>query len=143
MILSCVSCVSLPSAPTEGIFGPNASQKGAPAPPVLRRLKNGHYRVMENWNVHLNGKRWVVSSGYTSNGITAPSYVKAKLGDGVGSRDTWAAVFHDWLFTQSDVSRAQADRLYFDLMIAYGVSPTKARLMYNTVSAYSFTKSTR
>ncbi len=98
---------------------------------------------MKDWTIHLNGKRWVVGRGYTSNGITAPSYIKAKLGDGVGSKDTWAAVFHDWLFTQSDLSRGQADRLYFDLMIAYGVSPKKARLMYNTVSVYSLTRSAR
>lgn len=85
----------------------------------------------------------MIGKGYTSNGITASSYVKSKLGDGIQSKDTWAAVFHDWLFTQPEISRAQADRLYFDFMIAYGVPPAKARLMYNTVSLYSMTKEHR
>jgi len=109
----------------------------------LKRLPNGHYRVMRNWPVNLNGRRWIIPKGYTSNGITAPDYIKANLGDSVKSRDTWSAVFHDWLFTQPGVSRAEADRLYYEIMIAYGVPQSKAKLMFNTVSTYSLFKSRR
>ena len=111
-----------------------------PAAPELKRLKNGHYRVRRPWTVTLNGHAWLVQKGYTSNGITAPASIKASLGDGADHQETWAAVFHDWLFTQPGITRAQADRMYYDLLIAYGVSGTKANLMYRTVSAYSLTK---
>ena len=54
--------------------------------------------------------------------------------------ETWAAMFHDWLFTQPGMSRQKADQLFYDLLLAYGVTQTKARLMYTTVSAYSSRK---
>lgn len=81
-----------------------------------------------------------MQKGYTSNGITAHPAIKATLGDGIQYPETWAAVFHDWLFTQPGMSRSTADRLFYDLLRAYGVSDTKARLMYNAVSAYSARK---
>lgn len=117
-------------------------RKGQPRPaaPELKRLQNGKYRVIKPWSVTLNGRDWHVHKGYTSNGITAPERFKASLGDGVDHKETWAAMFHDWLFTQPGVTRAQADRMFYDLLIAYGVPDTKASLMYRTVSAYSLTK---
>lgn len=121
---------------------PVANQE-KPAAPKLKKLPNGHYRVMQDWKVELGGRRWNVQKGYTSNGITAPDYIKSRLGDSVNSRDTWAAMFHDWLFTQPGVSRAEADRMYYQIMIAYGVPDSKAKLMFNTVSLYSQSKSQR
>lgn len=111
-----------------------------PGAPKLRRLDNGHYRVRQPWTVHLNGRSFQVQKGYTSNGITAPDAIKSTLGDGVQYPETWAAVFHDWLFTQPGMSRSTADRLFYELLRAYGVPENKARLMYTTVSAYSARK---
>lgn len=108
--------------------------------PRLRKLENGHYRVRKPWTVQLNGRTYLVQKGYTTNGITAPAAIKVTMGDGIHYPETWAAVFHDWLFTQPGMSRTEADRLFYDLLRAYGVSETKARLMYTTVSAYSARK---
>lgn len=115
----------------------------APLAPELKRLPNGHYRVRKPWTVVLNGRRWIVQRGYTSNGITAPARLKSAMGDGVRHPETWAAVFHDWLFTQPGISRATADRLFYDLLLAYGVSPAKARMMHTTVATYSLSKVVR
>jgi hypothetical protein len=111
-----------------------------PDAPLLRKLPNGQYRVRKPWSVHIDRTTYRVPKGYTSNGITAPSAVKTSLGDGVQHEETWAAVFHDWLFTQPGISRAKADGLFYDLLLAYGVSEHKARLMYASVSAYSLRK---
>jgi len=112
-------------------------------PPVLVRKKNGHYHVAQPWTVEAGGRRWRVEKGYTSNGITAPARVKASLGDGVDRRETWAAVFHDWLFTQPGISREKADRLFYETLVGYGVPEQKARLMYSFVATYSATKTSR
>ncbi len=135
-------------APYTGAPPSTVSRKvgvSAPVPdaPQLKKLANGHYRVRKPWTVNLGGRQWQVPAGYSSNGLTVPSFLKGSLGDGVQYKETWSAVFHDWLFTQPGVTRAQADRMFYDLMIAYGVSAEKARLMYNTVAAYSLTKSNR
>ncbi|MFK7851678.1 MAG: DUF1353 domain-containing protein [Akkermansiaceae bacterium] len=139
----------MPSDRVERVPNPRAERAGRadqkvvskqPSIPKLKQLKNGHYRVTENWRLQLDGRTWVIQKGYTSNGITAPDYIKSNLGDSVDSRDTWAAVYHDWLFTQPGIGRDEADRLYHKLMLAYGVPSFKAQLMYNTVSAYSRAK---
>jgi len=119
-----------------------ARQQG-PEAPQLKRLANGHYKVRKPWTVVLGNRSWQVPAGYSSNGITAPAGVKASLGDGVDHPETWAAVFHDWLFTQQGITRTQADQTFHDLLIAYGVPAGKASLMYTFVAAYSVSKSFR
>ncbi len=119
---------------------PVAISQARPAAPELKHLKKGRYRVRKPWTVELNGRRWKVPAGYTTNGITAPARLKASLGDGVEYPETWAAVFHDWLFTQPGISRSEADGMFYDLLIAYGVPPAKAKVMYTTVAAYSLSK---
>ncbi|MES2922441.1 MAG: DUF1353 domain-containing protein [Verrucomicrobiota bacterium] len=118
-------------------------QQATPDAPALKRLKNGRYRVSKPWTVQLNGKYWHIQKGYTTNGMTAPAGVKAALGDGVEHPETWAAVYHDWLFTQKGISREEADRLFYEVLIAYGVSSPKASLMYTTVKAYTLSKKLR
>ena len=114
-----------------------------PEAPVMKLLKNGRYYVRRPWTVELNGRSWVIPKGYTSNGITAPAALKKSLGDGVEFRETWASVFHDWLFTQPGITRSVADQTFHNLLLAYGVPASKARLMYTTVSAYSWSKAVR
>ena len=113
------------------------------AAPELKRLANGRYRLRKPWDLELNGRHWHIPKGYSTNGITAPAKIKKSLGDGVDRPETWAAVFHDWLFTQPGISRRQADSLFYDLLLAYGIPAEKARLMYTTVSIYSLSKNLR
>jgi len=120
-----------------------ARGKQRPEAPALARLKNGHYRVTRPWTVVAGGRVWQVQQGFRSNGITAPSKVKQELGDGAKRPETWAAVFHDWLFTQPGMSRSRADGLFYELLIAYGVPEVKARVMYTAVTAYSASKALR
>ena len=142
--LSLAGCTSVSRGPgTVRTTSIHVNRQAKPKPPKLKRQSNGRYRVQRKWLVALNGKRWKVQKGYSSNGITAPSKLKRALGDGVDKPETWAAVFHDWLFTQPGLSRTTADKLFHDLLIAYGVNPDKARLMHTTVSAYSLSKAFR
>ena len=143
LAISATSCI--PVAPAGSMAGANipVSVQARPAAPQLKKLPNGHYRVRKPWTVALNGRVWKVPKGYSSNGITAPARIKSSLGDGVDHPETWAAVFHDWLFTQPGVSRATADKAFLELLLAYGVPEKKARMMYTTVSAYSLSKAFR
>ena len=152
-LIALIPCITLPgcmpaaSSPGGGrpasISQPVGRRAASPAAPKLKRLENGHYRVTKPWTVVIGGREWLVQKGYTSNGITGPSAIKKTMGDGVEFKETWAAVFHDWLFTQPGVSRAQADRMFKDLLLAYGVPAQKAEMMYNTVALYSISKSFR
>lgn len=114
-----------------------------PAAPKLKKLKNGHYKVLEPWTLRIGGETWEVEAGYRSNGITAPARVKRLLGDAADRPETWAAVFHDWLFTQPDMTRDRADALFYQLLRAYGVPSKKAKLMHAAVTAYSKSRQLR
>lgn len=140
LVVSCAAPPPQSYVRPVGKTAPAGERANNPGAPRLKKLKNGHYRVRRQWVVRLEGRRWVVQKGYSSNGITAPDKLKKTLGDGVKHPETWAAVFHDWLFTQPGISRSEADRLFHELLIAYGVDSGKARLMYSTVSAYSLSK---
>lgn len=143
-LLACVLVTScIPAAPTAYRPGPtkrSVARQQRPDAPVLKRLANGHYKVRKPWTVVLGNRTWQIPAGYSSNGITASAKVKTSLGDGIDHPETWAAVFHDWLFTQKGVTRAQADQTFHELLIAYGVPAGKASLMYTFVSAYSVSK---
>lgn len=121
----------------------NSHAQAQPQSPQLKRLKNGHYRVRKPWTVVFGQHRWQVPAGFRSNGITAPAKIKNYLGDGVEHRETWAAVFHDWLFTQPGITRSQADRLFYELLIAYDVPIRKAAVMRTCVEAYSLSLNVR
>ncbi len=137
VLLPC--CVMAPPPPGPAARRP-AGWHERPAPPDLVKTKKGRYKVRSPWILVLHGRVWRVPAGYTTNGITAPARIRKMLGDGVDHPETWAAVFHDWLFTRPGVSRAEADRLFYDLLIAYRVPESKARLMHGTVAAYSASK---
>ncbi len=147
-ISAALALIAAGCAPTIGMPDGQAraasvSRGARPDAPVLVRRKNGRYRVAQPWTVRLDGRVWQVERGYTCNGITAPAKVKRQLGDGVDEPETWAAVFHDWLFTQPGMNRERADQLFYQLLTAYGVSPLKSRLMYSGVSAYSASRTPR
>lgn len=108
-----------------------------PDTPQLKKMGKTRYKLCEPWVVNIGGKTYQVPTGYSSNGITAPNLIKSSLGNGLDRPETWAAVFHDWLFTQKGISRSQADKLFHQLLLAYGVAPRKADAMYAVVSAYS------
>jgi hypothetical protein len=145
IIVALMSCAPIPRN-SANIQSANPSlkiptgYKSSPAIPILIRKKNGHYRVAQPWTVDLAGRRWTVQKGYTCNGLTAPSQLKASLGDRANAPETWSAVFHDWLFTQPGISRSEADQLFYEMLIAYGVNAQKARMMYTFVAAYSVSK---
>lgn len=143
LALIAAGCVPMAGPPARQPHTASDSRGARPDAPVLVRKKNGRYRVAQPWTVRLDGRVWQVERGYTCNGITAPAKVKRQLGDGVDEPETWAAVFHDWLFTQPGMNRERADQLFYQLLTAYGVSPLKSRLMYSGVSAYSASKTQR
>ena len=130
-----------PAATRQQVKRPAAAQPQEK--PIIKRLASGRYKVRKPWTVHAGNRLWQVPAGYVCNGITAPERVKKSLGDGVEHAETWAAIFHDWLFTQPGVTRAQADGLFHELMLAYGISPAKAGVMHAMVSAYSVSKNFR
>ena len=148
--LACPSCNPLNLQQLGPIIGssqgspssiPNLNNRQfTPPKPELKKLANGHYTVLEDWPVNVSGRKFIVQKGYTSNGITAPQSIKSVLGDDINAPETWTAVFHDWCFTQKDLTRLQCDNFYIQLMRDFKINPQKIQLMGATVKGYSIYK---
>lgn len=117
-----------------------ASRKVSTTKPSLKRLTNGHYTVLEDWPVNVSGRKFIVQKDYTSNGITAPESIRKMLGDNIEAPETWTAVFHDWCYTQKDLTRTQCDDFYIQLMKDFNINARKIQLMGATVKGYSIYK---
>jgi hypothetical protein len=51
---------------------------------------------------------------------------------------TYAAVLHDYLYHTGIVSKEDADKLFYDVMLELGVSKVKAYGMYKAVDMFGF-----
>ena len=108
--------------------------------PSLQRLPNGHYKLLSDWVVVVGDEIFLLEKKYTTNGITAPNWVKELLGDKVTDKETWCAVFHDWLFKHTDRSDKECDDLFIKLMVQFNVPTWKRIAMGVSVKIYSFLK---
>jgi len=116
------------------------SQSLYPTKPKLVKLENGYYRLLADWRVQVGGRTFILQKGYSCNGITAPKRIKSMLGDGVDAPETWSAVFHDWCFTQPNLTRHEADTYFVKLMKAYRINSTKISLIETAVRGYTLFK---
>ena len=140
MALLCCSiflgCTPMPSNAGTAVPA-KAGVSASAARPNLERLPNGHYRMLNDWQVRVNNRQFTVQQGYTSNGITGPQSAKTFMGDHVNAPETWCAMFHDWCFTQNYLTRQQADDYFVALLYSYDVPAYKIKIMETTVKSYS------
>jgi hypothetical protein len=66
-------------------------------------------------------------------GASIPWAAQPLIGTPFEPRFMGASVFHDWLYHTHQIPRAAADELFYGLLLADGVSKTKAWLMREAV----------
>ena len=105
----------------------------------LLRTGPRKYTLERNTDIRLHNFRVTIPAGYTTNGITAPGWIRDILGDSVKSPETQAAVFHDWLFTPASPvgTRKEADERFVQYLFQLGVPRWKRWAMGTAVKLYS------
>lgn len=104
--------------------------------------KGGMWELAEDWTLCYKGEVYTVPAGFKTDGASIPRFLWRVCGTPLDVPRVYAALVHDWLYSGGVpnaarlhdaaysgtpvVTRAEADALYRDLLIALGVSRVKA-----------------
>ena len=97
--------------------------------------------LMEPWEIFdVCGFRFVVPAGTRTDGASIPRFLWRVCGHPLMAPRVYAAVLHDWLYTgeesstdgaqPDDVTRKDADEIYYALLRHFGVPSWKAKIEY-------------
>lgn len=80
-----------------------------------------------------SGKRWVAPKGHVVDGASIPKVFQPIVGSPFGGKYVMASIIHDVGCDEEKETWQAVHRVFYDAMLASGVEPNKARLMYKAV----------
>ena len=119
--------------------------------PTLRppKEKGGLWELVNDWSVIYKGDVYHVPAGFQTDGASIPRFLWRICGTPLDVPRVYAAIVHDWLYSGGVpsaarvhdelyvgapvVTRADADAIYRDLLIALGVSRFKAYVEWSAI----------
>lgn len=112
------------------------STKIAAMPMVtLPTTADGAATLMQDWTIRIRGWWFDVPTGTQTDGASIPRFLWRICGHPLQSPRVFAALMHDWLYgngfgVPSDMTRAEADACYRDLLIVLGWGRVKSYIEY-------------
>lgn len=94
------------------------------------------YIVLDDYQVVYGNLRIVVPNYFRFDGASIPSIGWQLTYTPFHPKVLVAACVHDWLYTNHQVGRAMADKIFYDLLIMNGANAIKAKLMYCAVRIF-------
>lgn len=97
--------------------------------------------LMEDWTIFdVYGFWFVVPAGASTDGASIPRFLWRVCGHPLQAPRVYAALLHDWLYTgeeaatdgaqPGDVTRKEADEVYYALLRHFGVPAWRAKIEY-------------
>ena len=102
----------------------------------VQPLNDGSHRVrlLEDLVfVDVHGKQWKAPKGYVVDGATIPKVFQEFIGTPYGGQYVLASVIHDVAYDKRLGTWEEVHQVFYDAMLASGVEPRKASLMYMAV----------
>ena len=102
----------------------------------VQPLNDGSNRVklLENLIfIDAKGKKWTAPKGYVVDGATIPKVFQEFIGTPYGGQYVLASVIHDVAYDKRLGTWKEVHQVFYDAMLASGVEPRKAALMYMAV----------
>lgn len=96
----------------------------------------GHteFELIEEYTfVDAKGRSWTAPQGTVVNGASIPKVIWSWIGGPWSGRYRNAAVIHDWMCDQLISDSETAHRVFYEGLLANGMSPTKSWVMYQAV----------
>lgn len=95
---------------------------------------SGRVRLLESLTfTDVKGKKWTAPKGYVVDGATIPKQFQSIIGTPYGGDYVLASVIHDIAFDEKKEPWEEVHQVFYDAMIASGVEPNKATIMYIAV----------
>jgi hypothetical protein len=109
--------------------------------PTLEPVTTGVWRLVYDWTVRFRGEYYSVPTGWETDGASIPRWLWPVCGHPLEVTRLYAALLHDYLYAGGDpeATRADADALYRDLLIALGVSRWKAYIEWTALRTCGWT----
>jgi hypothetical protein len=83
--------------------------------------------------IDAKGKRWTAPKGRVVDGATIPEFFQDFIGTPYGGQYVLASVIHDIAYEDKKETWQDVHQAFYDAMLASGVEPQKAALMYIAV----------
>lgn len=99
-----------------------------PTLPVLRARNDGRWELAERY--------YEVPAGFCTDGASIPRFLWRVCGHPMETPRIAAAVVHDWHYSQGDISRAEADSLFRELLVAAGECRFRAWIYWMAVRIF-------
>jgi len=99
------------------------------------------WELAADWRIVFEGRVYRIPAGFRTDGASIPRPLWRICGTPLEAPRVYAALVHDWLYSggDPDVTRAEADRIYRDLLIALGVSKVKAYVEWSALRLCGWT----
>lgn len=81
---------------------------------------------------------YTVEEGYRSEGYSAPRCLWGLLSPAIDDRTLIPSLIHDWLYDHHVMSRAQADKVFRDMLIESGFPLWKSLVSYAGVRLFGW-----
>ncbi len=94
------------------------------------------YEVAEDFAAEFQGNEIWVPKFFQYDGASVPSAAYHIVGTPFNPRFMKAAVVHDWLYHTHELSRGQADKLFYKMLRESGVNKVTAILMREAVENF-------
>lgn len=102
---------------------------------------DGFMRFVNPFSVRYRGEVFTVPAGFETDGASIPDALTIVCGSKYRAPRVYAAFFHDFNYSGGDpeVERPEADDLYRDMQIAFGVARWKAYLEWRVLRLFGWT----
>lgn len=94
------------------------------------------YELVEDFDYSFRGTQLSVPKFFQYDGASIPSAVWQLIGTPFNPRFMKAAIVHDWLFHTHEITRAEADINFYEMLLESGVNVVRATLMREAVENF-------
>ena len=92
------------------------------------------YELREDFRIVYKGNYLRVPKFFQFDGASIPRFAHSIIGTPFNPLFMEAAVVHDWLYHTHQISKKEADKLFYELLIKNGISKIKAKTMHKAVA---------
>ncbi len=104
-------------------------------------IDDKYWEVLEDYVYETSIGTVVVPNGFKTDYASVPKIFRNIIN--TYGKHGKAAVVHDWLYSKNcniDITRAEADKIFLEILKEGGVNPILARLMYIAVRCFGKTR---
>jgi len=103
---------------------------------VIERVNHDTYRLVSTLSFTNSKYVITVKPGVITDGASIPRFAWSLIGCPLSGKYVGSAIIHDALYDSQILSRQEADRIFYDMLLHNGVSKFIAKIIYYSVRLF-------